>query len=211
MVRFLVFLLMLNRCNEVAQTFGYSVDFHHVGQLLHRKESDVGGCTQMGIFKRLDSRTSPIMDTPQESYELAETIEYPFFEQSGFSDEEILEELEESAQNIYFRRYQKNPEGAPLFQEFTLDVDDLWSVLRNRQFCKRRSKMEEVLFGNLGQTSFIRLEGTRLQCRFQCPPLIEELNLEEKEFFPEWSTQRSDTVFEGWGETSIVESESSGW
>ncbi len=156
----------------------------------------------MAIFKIMDSEVlwNNIHEI-QESYQLAETIDFPYFEESGFSDQVILEELIESAQNIVFRKsHLKNAD-----QEFELETDELWAVLRNRQLCKRRTRMEEIISSDLGQKSFLR-RGSRLKCLFDFAPRIEELNLDEQEFIPEWNIHRSDTAFQGWGEAVVVNS-----
>ncbi|TPX48306.1 hypothetical protein SeMB42_g02666 [Synchytrium endobioticum] len=138
-------------CNRIASTYGYTVEYSGIG-LLTPEETTVGYCTQMATFVRLNAQPLPIpADDPTTPYTLITSIDFPYFEQDGFTNSDILTEMAERTRYILYMEalatFASNisPHNKLPPPPYLLHIDRYWNVLRIRQICKRRKRLVEVV------------------------------------------------------------------
>ncbi|KNC99534.1 uncharacterized protein SPPG_04924 [Spizellomyces punctatus DAOM BR117] len=160
--------------NSAATKFGYTVSFDGVG-ILSSKPGDlsVGHCSQVAIFIRqrcdYDSPLSSLDDCPalsESPYKHYAKIEFPYFTESGFSSEAITQELKEKTFPLIWNEWYSMIEDAkrdqlaaklswPAVGTWCLPFERYWSILRIRQLCKTRGRLEEVFTSSAAKESFI--------------------------------------------------------
>jgi hypothetical protein len=113
--------------------FNYQVEIGGVG-LLQKSIYNVGKCSQIAVFKRIGDKKPIELPTV---YNLQSHIKFPFFEQDGFTDTEILQEIRESTTHLI-------TDWDKLSNPPRFSFDAYWSQLTIRQKCKNRSRMTNV-------------------------------------------------------------------
>jgi hypothetical protein len=150
--------------NGIAETYGYEVSFSGVG---YKKGStqvqDVGPCTQIAVFtriKELDMSTrAPLL--PLQPYRLHKVIEFPFFEEDGFTNDDIIQEVAQLCSNLIYSELSRIYHGihgnADTHEDYiksrwsvdardvVLSDDVMWGDLRIRQLAKTKARLAEVL------------------------------------------------------------------
>ncbi|KAJ3323222.1 Small RNA 2'-O-methyltransferase [Boothiomyces sp. JEL0866] len=121
-------------CNACAQEYGYEVEFDGVGLL---GPADRGYCTQIALFTNPQQLNEEVGESVT-SYKYKYKIEYPYFEQDGFTDHEIEDEVLE---NLYIII----SDWDVFNQCKRVEFEHIWSILRIRQVCKYKERLVQVL------------------------------------------------------------------
>ena len=203
------------RSSKVAQSYEYDVSFHNVGYFVNKNGSDVGGCTQVAIFKRLvANEKSENGELENSSYKLMSSIDYPYFQESNFTETDILDAIVEHAKAIFKKEIQWRPEISA--DSFKITLNEIWNILQVRQMCKRFEHLERIVSSDSGLKLFKRISDNRLECLFEIPSVAVKLlhHNDEKDLppFEELCINKSDEgSFDGWGQPESDLLVKSGW
>ncbi|KAJ3096435.1 Small RNA 2'-O-methyltransferase [Phlyctochytrium planicorne] len=169
-----------------AGKYGYTVSFAGVGKL--SVDLNVGCCTQVATFLRKSDELADFHMEPANNLEHIASIEFPYFQETGFSNADIVVDiLEELSARLYFELatdpdlYRDDDEEMrsllmekwPRAGEYTTTVEAIWDVLRIRQLCKEKSHLYDVIRSEVGLETFrLHSDGSNLTilCPLAFPP-----------------------------------------
>lgn len=89
------------RCNNGADKYGYTVEYHGIG-LLHGKHDELknGHCTQACIFVRSNVIQTPTAKSYGTPHQLLKHNEFPYFNEPALPKEKIMQELLHYVQSL---------------------------------------------------------------------------------------------------------------
>lgn len=181
--------------------------FEGVGLLASRPDDvSVGHCTQVAIFTREDLHTEEHRETQSAAveglYKHLAKIEYPYFSETGFTDEEIVMELKDKTPAmVQIEWYTENLDAKqlklpdvpwPTKDKMILPIDRYWRNLRVRQLCKSLNRLEEV-FASPAAAHFFTLDADKQKIKilFDVAQEVEpEINGWEGNDNGEWDSRR---------------------
>ncbi|TPX37632.1 hypothetical protein SmJEL517_g00692 [Synchytrium microbalum] len=140
-------------CDKNAAQYGYVVMYDGIG-LLTSGDTGLGCCTQLAVFTRIDDPATPLpqqQDTPLTPYKSIASIDFPYFEEDGFTNADIVQEMVERTRYLVYIEVLSNaPEGTlPTAQSSEeikhIHIDRFWAVLRIRQICKLKTRLFQVV------------------------------------------------------------------
>jgi hypothetical protein len=191
----------------MAQLYNYTVSFDTVGQAVSRKEPDVGGCTQFAIFTKLNLEDSCLIETENNTaFEIISIIDYPFFEETNFSDGVIVDSIFCHCKEIFRKETLWKPEISGF--GFQIDLKQLWDILDIRQKCKTFDNLQSVISSEVGARIFNQVDNYTIACDFEVN------NTKKKEIsssdvvgeiahFKDICINSTDGEFEGWGTPNL--------
>jgi hypothetical protein len=190
---------------------------------------DTGFCSQFGIFKRRSAVDFKVALPKVNSYDLVYGIDYPYYEDEHPDELEILRELLEIINNLFYQKLHSErfakTQVAKTGTGFTVSCDEVWGVLRTRQLCKTKTRLLQVLAVEEAKVLFsVDPDSNEILCRFKIKPLesTDEL-MQDATSTPEElpdlmlgsdSSNGQDSTMSGWsGIESSIEAEESpdGW
>jgi 2-polyprenyl-3-methyl-5-hydroxy-6-metoxy-1,4-benzoquinol methylase len=121
-------------CDSVCSTYGYSYNVECVGYWSGQK--DVGGCSQIAVFYRETDMEKPVI--LEKPFQMKYQVDYPYFKEDNFSDEEIIKVIESDYKYLI-------TDWDRVVDSVQFSIEQLWSRLTIRQYCKYQSKMIQVL------------------------------------------------------------------
>ncbi|KAJ3045841.1 Small RNA 2'-O-methyltransferase [Rhizophlyctis rosea] len=148
-----------SRAKIIASKYNYTVSFTGVGLLsTPTKHPDVGHCTQIAIFTRIDTQPPSPLPTIGTPYRYHSTITFPYFTETGFTNKDIIDEAVERTRYLVYNelddrrnRDVKNGDedlgkGPPQARagEIMLPLEKYWNILRIRQICKKLDRLIEA-------------------------------------------------------------------
>ncbi|KAJ3252354.1 Small RNA 2'-O-methyltransferase [Boothiomyces macroporosus] len=176
-------------CKDCAEEYGYDVEFDGVGLL---GPADRGYCTQIAIFTNPLRSTKSFKET-ETRYNYKYKIEYPYFEESGFTDLDIEDEV---LDNLYM----VITDWDEFQQSKKVELEHIWSILRIRQVCKYKKRLIEVLHSS----RVLQLDGEYVEVLtdVQKP---KELLLDNEDYQDDWGNDNS-----GWDSNDYLD-DKDGW
>lgn len=209
---------LMNWSLHVARLYDYKVTFHSIGYSMSKSELDVGGCTQIAVFKT-SSQSNEYEKcnlNVEESYQHISTIEYPYFEENNFTEIDIVDAIVCYCKDRYRKEILWKPEMS--LERFQIGMKEVWDNLEIRQKCKTYERLEWAIRTESGTGKFKSVNDDKIECLFDIPFLhSESFTLHEtSEIIPfeELCINSTDVVFEGWGQAESDHNsfkEATGW
>jgi 2-polyprenyl-3-methyl-5-hydroxy-6-metoxy-1,4-benzoquinol methylase len=123
--------MLLMRCNEICKEYNYQVVFDGVGVI--DDTQTCGTCSQIAVFTRLDDKKMEIKEKP---LQIKYQVDYPYFDRFDITNQEILGVVKKESHYLV-------TDWDNVTRTFT--IDELWSLLPIRQYCKYETKLIQVL------------------------------------------------------------------
>ncbi|KAJ3158644.1 Small RNA 2'-O-methyltransferase [Geranomyces michiganensis] len=167
--------------SSAAAQYGYAVRFTGIGTLASGlgNEHIVGQCSQVAIFTKLPTPARPLsqsfgpVGTVSPPYKHHGNIQYPYFAETGFSNTDIVMELQKLTPVLVWNDWHSRcadlratgssenaawnlPDGT-----HAMPLEAFWNILRVRQLCKTYDRFVDVLQSSECKPFFSLEEGQK--------------------------------------------------
>ncbi|XP_065199830.1 small RNA 2'-O-methyltransferase-like [Planococcus citri] len=126
-------------CCEIINKYPYEVEYRGIGEGPKGTEH-LGCCSQMAIFRRIDSKEKILKVEVDEPFELIETFAYPYKEDNRSPEEKFSEMLVSRINRVFVNKLFVSEEDD---SKFEIPVDYLWEFMQ--EICPNLNKFLEIL------------------------------------------------------------------